>query len=485
MGFDAARYLAARFGDRIALVEPRLERAWTFLALDRAAEEWADRLDAAGVGPGGRVGVLTSNRGTVVALLFGCWKVGAALAPLNYRSAPEELRSEVGRLGPSATVVEVGAAQHPEVADALPGAAIPLESPPTAPPRPEGASGTTGEAPGLILSTGGSTGRPKAAVLSVRALLANALNTASAWGLTPDDVGLGPFPFFHTGGWNVLTLPLLFEGGRSVLLDRPDPRGILEAVDREKVTVLSSVPTTFVDLVRLPEFERVSLSTVRFVKSGGGHSPELVVHRFRDRGIPFYQGYGLTEAGPNLFYSGIADLEHPGTVGRPTPLAELALRGVDGALANEGELWVRGPLAFSGYLDDPEATRDAVVDGWVATGDLLRRDAEGFYYFVGRRKLMFKSGGENVYPTEVEAVLEAHPEVVEAAVVGIPDPRWGEVGCAFVHRASPVSDEELSAFLRLRLAHYKVPRRFVWRDEIPRTPAGKKDYPRLREEVTP
>jgi fatty-acyl-CoA synthase len=482
--FDLARYLATRFGDRPAIVEPRMDRTWTFRSLDRAAETWADVLAAHGVGPGNRVSLLSTLRGTAVALLLGCWRLGAALAPHNIRLSAEEFRGELSRVQPAVVVAEAGAARDPELTRSLPSGTISLEAPPSVSPRKPVASETTGEAPGLILPTGGSTGPPKSAVVSVRALCSNALNTASAWGLGPEEVGLAPFPFYHTGGWNVLTLPLLFEGGRSVMIDRPDPAAIPSVIDHERVTVFTAVPATLVDMVRLPEFEHASLSSLRFVKSGGGHTPEPVVRRFRDRGIPFYQGYGLTEAGPNLFYSSPEDLSRPETVGRPTPLAELALRNAEGHLVDEGELWVRGPLVFSGYLGDSEATRGALVDGWVATGDLLRRDTEGYYYFVGRRKLMFKSGGENVYPTEVEAALESHPAVLEAAVVGIPDPRWGEVGCAFVRRAAPAEEEELVAFLRGRLAHFKVPRRFVWRDEIPRTPAGKKDYPRLRREAS-
>jgi fatty-acyl-CoA synthase len=481
---DLARYLASRFGDRVALSEPQRERRWTFASLDRVAEEWADRLAFRGVGPDDRVALVASNRAPAIALLMGCWKLGAALAPQSYRGSPEEFRNEIGRISPRAMVAEDASVPNPELRRALPDGTMPLDDPPPAPSRPPSSAGATGESAGLILSTGGSTGRPKSAVLSVRALLANALNTASAWGLTPEEVGLAPFPLFHTGGWNVLTLPLLLQGGRSVLVDRPDPAQILRAVDRERVSALTAVPSTLVDMVRLPEFDSTSLSSVRFLKSGGGLTPEPVVRRFRDRGIPFYQGYGLTEAGPNLFYSTPDDLARPGTIGRPTPLAELALRDPGGRPAEEGELWVRGPIVFSGYLGDPDASREALVDGWVATGDLLRRDAEGFYYFVGRRKLMYKSGGENVYPTEVEAALETHPAIVEVAVVAIPDPRWGEVGCAFVRASRPATEAELTEFLRARLAHFKVPRRFVFRDEIPRTPAGKKDYPRLRREAS-
>jgi fatty-acyl-CoA synthase len=481
---DLSRYLASRFGDRTALVEPLISKTWTFQSLDRTADAWADALSARGVGPGDRVSLLSTIRGSAVALLFGCWKVGATLAPHNSRLSAAELQGEMARLQPTVTVAENDPSRDSTGAESYPDSVLSLESPPAAPPRSGTTDGTTGEAPGLILSTGGSTGTPKSAVVSVRALVANALNTATAWGLDVDTVGLAPFPLSHTGGWNVLTLPLLLAGGRSVLVERPDPLKILSVIDRERVSVFTAVPATLVDMVPRPEFEGASLSTLRFVKSGGGHTPEAVVRRFRDRGIPFYQGYGLTEAGPNLFYSTPEDAGRPETIGRPTPLAELRLRDEKGEPTDEGELSVRGPLVFSGYWKNPDATRDALVDGWVATGDLLRRDAEGYYYFVGRRKLMFKSGGENVYPTEVEAALETHPAVLEAAVVGIPDSRWGEVGCAFVRRAAPMEEAELVSFLRGRLAHFKVPRRFVWRDEIPRTPAGKKDYPRLRREVS-
>lgn len=483
---DFARYLRDRFGDRPLLVEAGGRRTWTGTSLDVEAGKWAGVLGSRGVGPGGRVAVLAPNEGAVVALLFGCWRAGAALAPLHHRLAATELREELERVRPGLLVVGRGFEERVSATESASLPTVPLSgtamAEATAPP---GTVPTAGEATGLILSTGGSTGRPKSAELSVRALVANALNTASAWELRAEDQGLAAYPFFHTGGWNVLTLPLLTIGGESRLLDRPDPRAILEEIEHGRVTVLSAVPTTLMDLVELEGFPRAPLDRLRFVKSGGGPSPAWVVERFRERGVAFYQGYGLTEAGPNLFYSSRADLDRPGTVGRATPLAELALRTEDGRDAEEGELWVRGPLVFSGYLGERDGAEAARVDGWVATGDILRRDRDGFYYFVGRRKQMFKSGGENVYPTEVEAVLETHPAVRECAVVGVPDPRWGEVGLAFVRTSAPVRDEELAEFLRGRLAHFKVPRRFVRVSEIPRTAAGKKDYPRLERTGAP
>jgi fatty-acyl-CoA synthase len=416
---------------------------------------------------------------------MGCWKVGAALAPVNHRLAAEELQVEMARLQLRGAVVEESPEWTGLMQRWVPGATIPLRSPDPSPATRARGIPTSGESIGLILSTGGSTGPPKSAMLSVRAILSNALNTASSWDLRPDDVGLPLFPFFHTGGWNVLLLPLLAVGATSVVLERAEPGAVLAEIPRTKATILSAVPTTLSDLVRLPGFEETDLGSLRVAKSGGGLTPEPVVRQFRQRGIAFYQGYGLTEAGPNLFYSAPEDLDRPGSVGRPTPLAELVLRNERGDTDTEGELWVRGPLTFSGYLGDPAATEAAMVDGWVATGDLLRRDVDGFHYFVGRRKQMIKSGGENVYPTEIESVLESHPAVAEAAVIGVPDERWGESGCAFVRTITSVEDAELEEFLRGHLARFKIPRRFVRVEQIPRTPAGKKDYPRLRRSVNP
>jgi fatty-acyl-CoA synthase len=482
---DLSARLAARHGARVAMTDLGPGRSLSFGELDRRAALAAERLRARGVRPGDRISVLSAPTSDVVILLFGALKVGATLVPHNLRLTSRELAEELDRVRPGLRVVGPGA---------------PLESgagPPSGAPSvpladltgPGGATGAGSaeppdwEAPALVLFTGGSTGRPKGAVLSLRALVSNALTTVDGWRLVPDDSTILVFPMFHTGGWNVLLLPLLIAGGRTLFLEKFDPAAVLRGIDAERVTILGGVPSMFVDLVAHPEFSRSSLASLRFAKSGGGGSPEPVVNAFRRRGIPFYQGYGLTEAGPNLLYSTPDDLLRPGTIGRPNLLAELRLVDEGGRDADEGELFVRGPVVFSGYLDEPEATAAVMSGEYVRTGDVLRRDAEGFYYFVGRTKLMFKSGGENVYFAEVELALESHPAVAEAAVIGVPDERWGEVGCAFVRRKTPVEEEELVEFLRGRLARFKVPRRYLWREEIPRTSAGKKDYPRLRREV--
>jgi fatty-acyl-CoA synthase len=486
MRLDLSARLAARHGDRVALTDATRDTSLSYAELDRRAACTAERLHERGIGTGDRLSVIASPSPDFVVLFLGATKLGATLIPHNLRLPEAELTDELRRVHP--TLLIHGRVAPPAPAPiSLPGLATaslealtrPGPPPPSRGPPPDW------ESPALVLFTGGSTGRPKGAVLSLREVLSNALTTADGWQLRPEDSTILVFPMFHTGGWNVLLLPLMVVGGRSIFLERFEPVELLRRIDAEKVTILGGVPSMFIDLVARPEFATSSLASLRFAKSGGGNSPDAVVRAFRDRGIPFYQGYGLTEAGPNLLYSTPEDLSRPGSIGRPNLLVDLKLVDDQGRASNEGELLVSGPLLFSGYLDDPAASAAAMSGEYVRTGDVLRRDADGFYYFVGRTKLMFKSGGENVYFAEVELALESHPAVAEAAVIGIPDPRWGEVGCAFVRGKRPVEEAEVVAFLRERLAHYKVPRRFVWREEIPRTPAGKKDYPRLRREVGP
>ncbi len=479
MQLDLSAWLALSHGDRIALSAEGDPGTLSYRELDRLATGWAEKLEGMGVGPGDRVSLLAPPGPRSVALLLGCLKVGAALVPHNLRATPSEIAGQLERIQPR-LLLQDPSVQPPE---GLPFPTAPFDDPP---PGGEGGKGRTPpqwETPALILFTGGSTGTPKGAVLSLRQLLTNSVQTIVTWRLGPQDSTLVVYPLFHTGGWNVLTLPLLVAGGHVALLPRWDPARALSVLERPGVTVFSAVPSMLGDLASLPEFSSARFPTLRWVKSGGGTSPPWVVDAFRSKGVPFYQGYGLTEAGPNLFYSDPEDLSHPTTVGRPGLFSDLRLVDEKGDDANAGELLVAGPLLFSGYHGDPEETRATRVGAYFRTGDILRRDGEGFFYFVGRRKLMYKSGGENVYPTEVEDALESHPSIAEAAVVGVPDPKWGEAGLAFYRSASPLPDDEIREFLRSRLAHYKVPREFLRVPAIPRTPAGKKDYPRLLREV--
>jgi fatty-acyl-CoA synthase len=244
----------------------------------------------------------------------------------------------------------------------------------------------------------------------------------------------------------------------------------------------------FIMLQQHPRWEEADFSRLKIVISGGAPCPMPVFEKFWERDVNFKTGYGLTEAGPNTFWLPPEDVRRkPGSVGFPLFHIDVKIVREDGTECGPdevGELLIRGPHVCAGYWNNPEATAEAFKDGWLHTGDLAKRDAEGYYYIVGRIKDMFISGGENVYPAEIESVLYAHPAVAEAAVIGIPDPKWGEVGRAIValRPGASVTEEELLAFCRERLARYKVPKSIVFVDALPKTGAGKIDKERLKKE---
>jgi fatty-acyl-CoA synthase len=289
----------------------------------------------------------------------------------------------------------------------------------------------------------------------------------------------------------VLTTPLLYLGGASIVCERFDAGQVLEIVDRGQATLLFGVPTMFAMLAEHPRFAGTDFSRLRLVISGGATAPAWLFRAFFDKGVAFRTGYGLTEAGPNTFW--LPDdfvRDKPGSVGAPLPHVELELRDADGAPLHEaevdGELCIRGRHVMAGYFEDPGATAAAIdAGGWLRTGDVARRDADGHYRIVGRIKEMFVSGGENVYPVEIEDALRALEGVADAAVIAVADTRWGEVGHAFVRLfpgASGVGDgEALRAALRGRLASYKVPRAIEVLEQLPRTGAGKIDKRALAE----
>jgi fatty-acyl-CoA synthase len=299
-----------------------------------------------------------------------------------------------------------------------------------------------------------------------------------SWGLSPEDRYIVATPMFHAA-LNALATPLLYLGGQVLIQERFDPALYLAWVREHRVSLLFLVPTMYQMLAQHPDFAQADLRTVRWAISGGAPCPRPVRAAFEAKGVRFKQGYGLTECGVNCFTQSLEEAEaHPESVGRPMPHLWARLAGPDGQEAQEeGELWLSGPVLMSGYFERPNETAQALVvhqgRTWLRTGDLARRDAEGRYYIVGRVKEMFISGGENVYPIEVERALYEHPAVLECAVLGVPDPRWGEVGLAAVVLKSPIGEEELKGFLKARLAGYKVPRHFLFLSELPKSGPGK------------
>ena len=491
---------ALYFPERLAVVDEERGAAgrFTYRQLNQRADRLAQVLRARGVGRGDRVGLVAYNGVAHLDAFFACGKLGAIYVPFNFRlharelwelcqdTAPrvllfgDEQRELVtqaaalgareGRPGPAAVappaLLGCEAGYEEALAAAAPGA---VETP-----------GVSEEDIACLLFTGGTTGKSKGARVSHRMIAWNTLTTL-IHELQRDDVTVIHTPMFHTGGLLVYTLPLLVLGGAVVLLRRWDPERLLQVIARERVTLLFCVPTQFQQLLQTPGFHGADLSSLRFLTSGGAPLPVTLLQEFRAvHPVPFKQGFGMTEFGPGIFSMGPEFAEtKAGSIGRPNYF--IATRVVDDAgrdvpTGHEGELWLRGPAAFSGYYEAGGAGLSGFdAEGWFHTGDVCRVDEDGFYYIVDRKKDMFISGGENVYPTEIERALYEHGAVQQCAVVGIPDPKWGQVGHAFVvlRPGARASAEEIMAHLRQHLARYKVPKRVSFMAALPLSPAGK------------
>jgi len=478
---------------RVALVDRARGSRHTYAEFDSAADAWAGELRRRGVEKGDRVAVIAGNRREIPELLFACGRLGAALVPLNWRLAGAELAAIRSHARPALVIGESrfldvlsqdGGRRSDQWLDIDIDAPVVENSSGSAVPHAVSDVGLAPEDPALVLYISGSTGLPKGVIIPHRQILFNAIATATAWELGSNDIAPVATPFFHTGGFNVFATPLWHRGATVVLFDQFDPAAFLEALAEEQCTVALTVPTQLV-MMRSSARWGIELPALRYFISGGAPCSPSLSAEVRAAGYTLREGYGLTECGPNCF--AISDEEaiaNPGSVGRPVPFLEMRLVGEDGrdvAAGDPGELLLRGPQMFGGYLNDAERADEAIADGgWLRTGDLAIRDAAGLYSICGRRKEMYISGGENVFPAEVESVLTAHPCVGEAVVVGVPDPLWGEVGRAYVMlRAAPgiapPSGEELTGFTRQRLAGYKVPKSMVFVGELPRLGSGKPD----------
>jgi fatty-acyl-CoA synthase len=482
--------------DKPAIIDADTGQILTYRQLNRRADRAANLLrDQFQVGRGDRVAVLGQNRVEQVELFFALSKLGAVLVPVNWRLAPSEVawilaQSESNLLfygsDVAATIekLQQGAWDRPTVPFDGDGSESYSARMNRAFSSAVSTEGVEEDTPLMLLYTSGTTGRPKGAILTHGTITWNAINTATGWDLHQDDVTLTHTPFFHTGGWNVLTLPLLHRGATVVLTRRFDAAETLEIVGKHKVTVLFAVPTMFQMMLEAGNFAAADLSPVRFFISGGAPCPIPLIEAYGRRGVTFKQGYGLTEVGPNCFVLDEKDaVGKAGSVGFPVLHLDTRLVNAVGEEAGPGEvgeLHLRGPTVCAGYWKNPEATAGALgQDGWFATGDLFRRDDEGYHYVVGRLKEMYISGGENVYPAEVERVLHEIPDVVEAAVVGIPDEKWGEVGHAFVSIAGTnaggesVNPDSILQICRQQLAKYKVPKELTIMKSLPKGSSGK------------
>lgn len=466
--------------ESVALKDGETGREFTYAELYRRANRIARVLKTKfGVDRWDRVACLAQNELDYISLFFATQRLGAILVPVNFRFTGSEVSHIVRDSGAKLVVVEdpfAGALsalktnqwRFEDMIEVAGGADVP---PVEFVPQPEDAA--------MILYTSGTTGFPKGAVISFRMMFWNSINTGLRLNLTQNEVVLTFLPLFHTGGWNVLTTPCLHRGAKVVLLKKFDAELILRLTASEKVTVLFGVPTTMDFLSRSRDFAKTDLSSIRYAIVGGEPMPLPLIETWEKRGIPVRQGYGLTEFGPNVFSLNEADSRRKmGSIGFPNFYIEARVVDESGRQVGPdevGELVLRGPTAMSGYWNNPKATGEIMRDGWLHTGDLVRKDAEGYFYVVGRKKEMYISGGENVYPAEVEKVMRAIPGIREVAVVGVPHQRWGECGKAFVsfEEGRSLTVEEMRDHCLAHLAKFKVPMEYMIMKELPKTESGK------------
>jgi fatty-acyl-CoA synthase len=480
---DISAKRAALTPHRVAFIDALTGRSQTYAQLEERAARAAGALSGLGVARGDRVAILCRNRIEFFEIMFACAKLGAILAPLNWRAPPAELAPLMDDCTPTLLVYgreDADAARALE-RDGLALLALddgyePLLAA-TLPMRTE--SRWRGDDIWTLIYTSGTTGEPKAVIKTFQMAMVNAFHASQAFGIREGDHTLNFLPLFHTAGIHLLTIPVLVAGGTVHVLPGLSTDHAMALLP--KLDLFFAVPAVYQQLAADPRFDALDLSHVRAWGCGGAPLADVLVERFAAKGALVCNGYGMTETGPTAFVAAREDaLSKIGSVGKPQLLLDVRLvdpEGRDVAEGESGEIWMRGPGLTPGYWNKPHETAKAFTeDGWLKSGDIGRRDAEGCYYVAGRIKEMFISGGSNVYPAEIENTLARHPAVLEAAVIGVADEKWGEVGAAFVlvtpETAAP-SAEELIQFCRANLAGYKIPRHISFVDEFPRTAAGK------------
>ncbi len=479
---------------RIALTHEG--RSWTYAQLHERVNRLAHALRALGVRRGDRIAYLGLNHPSAVETLFAAGALGAVYVPLNARLAGPEIEFVVRDAGVS---VLIFGPEHAELAGGLSGLSGIA--------RLIGVGGDYEEliADGdpepidepveldelcLIMYTSGTTGHPKGAMLSHANLTWNTFNHIIDVDLTADEVALVSAPLFHIAALAQTMLPTLLKGGRAIILASFDPERVLEMIQRERITFMFGVPAMFNFLAQAPGWARADLSSLRILECGGSPVPEPLIRLYQERGLAFLQGYGMTETSPGALYLGAHDsVRKAGTAGLPSFFTDVRVVTPDGRTAapgEPGEVQVHGPNVMMGYWGRPDETARALSpDGWFHSGDVAVPDEEGYVRIVDRVKDMIISGGENIYPAEIESVLYGHPAVAECAVIGVPDDKWGEVGRALVVLRQGVSADaaDLLAYLDGRLARYKIPKSVEFVDVLPRNASGKVLKARLRAAV--
>ena len=475
-----------------AIIDEESNKTWTYSQLNNRACATANWLYDRGIRKGDRIALISPNHISYFDLLFACGKIGAIFVPLNWRLSPHELRGILAdctpvligihqnfeTLGPQLTSdgltsFLVGEASYEKLVSSR------IHTVPKEP--------ISETDPLAMIYTGGTTGKPKGVVLSHQSIVWNAVNTVISWGLSMEDTTINYLPMFHTGGLNALSIPILMGGGTVVIGDNFSGAKAVESLQQYHCTIVLLVPTMYHTMIQTKEFEESTFPNMKVFLSGAAPCPLQIYEAFYKKRLAFKEGYGLTEAGPNNFYISPEDAEMKrGSVGKPMLFNSIKLLKSDGSetKANEvGEILICGKHSFSFYWNQETATQETIKEGWIHTGDLAKQDEDGYFYIVGRKKDMIITGGENVYPLEIEHWLTAHPAINEAAVIGLPDDKWGEIVTAFISLLNPftLEDEELKNYCEPKLGRYKIPKQFIRLEELPKTHVGKIDKKKLKE----
>ena len=490
---DISGWISRRADWSPAKVAVRFEgREISYPELDVEIRRLAAMLDGAlGVKSGDRVAHLGLNGPDLLALLFACARLGAVLVPLNWRLAPPEHLYILQNCAPKALLVEPEfIAATNGIRDRLGGTEFVAYGPPQdnwgsydallAAAGDDASHPRAGpESAVMLVYTSGTTGRPKGAVLTQNALFYNAVNAISAQDITSSDHVLTVLPMFHVGGMNIQTTPVLHAGGTVTIHRRFDPGATLAAINDDRPTLFLSVPALIQALITHPDWSTTDLTSLRLVGTGSSTVPEALIRAWLDRDIPVTQVYGLTESGPVAICLPEEDaVARIGSCGKPAMHCDARIAddaGNDLPAGETGEILLRGPNLLSRYWNDPAATEAAFSDGWFHTGDVGHRDADGYYYVDDRKKDVVISGGENIYPAELENVLADCVEIAEFAVIGRADEKWGEVAvaCIVPRDGSDLTPDDVRALFHDRLARYKHPRDVVFMTDLPRNVMGK------------
>ncbi len=501
--FDWIKRHAERTPDKLALFDAHTGRRFTYAEFNQRANRLASFLtQTVGLQRGERISILAKNSSEYYEVLFACGKTGIILNTLNWRLAPPELEYILQDCKPRLLIYEPEFAKTVEGLREkispdwylLLGEGAPQEEndykAALAAGNPDGVAlpDLTYDDIWAIIYTSGTTGRPKGAQVTYGNFFYNAVGIGQAIDLHSQDVNINVLPTFHIGGLGLYACPTFHAGGTVVVMRSFDPEKFLQLIEEWEVTVFLLVPSIYLMLEECPDFESADLSSVKSWASGGSALPPALIRRYAQKGITIQQGFGMTETGPSVFLITKEDaLRKAGSVGKPVLHTDVCIQDREGNLLGPqevGELCIRGGNVINGYWDRPQETSEAIVEGWLHSGDAAKYDEEGFYYIVDRWKDMYISGGENVYPAEVEKVIYDHPAVAEAAVIGVPHPTWQEVGKALivVKEGHTLTEEGLIQFCEGKLAKFKIPKSVTLVEQLPRNAAGKVLKRKLREQ---